>query len=96
MVIRGRGSPSQIINVEVQMHPSGKGFLQAMDRWGERHTKALATFIVCPMALLPTLARRIESHRLLGDAKSIYLFGDALEQLTLLCACAFNLVRAYK
>ena len=67
-----------------------------MDRWGERHTKALATFIVCPMALLPTLARRVEGHRLLGHTEGIYFFGDAPEQLTLLCACAFNLVRTYK
>lgn len=94
MVVHTRRTPAQIINVEVQMHPSGKGFTQSMDRWAQRHTRADATFIVCPMALLPTLARRVESHRVLGRADGIYIFGDTPEHLTLLCACVFTFLRA--
>lgn len=93
IVISTRGVKPRTINVEVQMHPSGSGFARSMDIWAKRHSKVDATFIVCPMALLPTLARRIGSHSVLGRAENVFIFGDTQNHLTLLCSCVFTYLR---
>jgi hypothetical protein len=92
IIISTSSSPGMRIHVEVQMHPSGKDFKGTMDRWAQRHTGAMATFVVCPTALMSTMVKRIESHQSLGAAARVFVFGDNTAYLTLLCSSIFSLL----
>lgn len=92
IIVTGMRQPVTKVHVEVQMHPSGKDFKGTMDRWARRHTDAIATFIVCPTALMSTMVKRLESHQSLSTATRLFVFGDNDSYITLLCASIFSLL----
>jgi hypothetical protein len=92
IIVSTTQAPVRKVHIEVQMHPSGKDFKGTMDRWARRHTEAIATFIVCPTALMSTMVKRLEAHQLLLAAAQVFVFGDSNSHLTLLCSSIFSLL----
>ena len=79
------------VNIEVQMHPSGKEFPQIVKNWWDRHQAAKATFIVCPAALRSTMMNRVlKVEPRFSEERSIFFFGD--DQIEQLCATVFSIL----
>jgi len=76
------------VNIEVQMHPSGKEFPQIVKNWCDRHQATKATCIVCPAASRSTMMSRVlRIEPRFSEERSIFFFGD--DQIEQLCATVF-------
>lgn len=91
IVVRRRDLEGVQVNIEVQMHPSGKEFPGTVKNWWDRHQATKATCIVCPAALRSTMMRRIfKVEPRFSEGGSIFFFGD--DQIEQLCATVFSIL----
>ena len=89
-IIVKRKDNNNVVNVEVQMHPSGKEFEATVKKWWNRHQRAKSTCIVCPTALRSTMMNRVFKIEPRFIKESIFFFGD--DQIEQLCATIFSIL----
>lgn len=76
--------PDSVVLIEVEQWASGAPFSKTVKRWAERHTNALATCIIAPVATLERLIKMVkQKNPAFSQDPHVFFFGD--DQIEQLC-----------